>query len=91
MVNTFYIFEGDNLFHAVPFCAIVSADAAVKLNDEHDAFRWIARNQIEDSFMWATDRAALAELCKTILDDGAAKPYLRIPVPMPVPNPTARP
>ena len=81
VVNTFYILEGDNLFLGVPFCAVVAADAAVQLNPEHDDFRWIAREQINDSFMWATDRGTLAELCRTILDDGPAKPYLRIALP----------
>jgi hypothetical protein len=29
--------------------------------------------------MWPTDRAAIAELCRDILDGGDARPYLRIP------------
>jgi len=80
VVNTFYITEQDTLWHSVPFCAIVDAKAAVTLNDEHDASRWVPRNNVDKAFMWATDRAAIAELCTTILDAGEAKPYLRIPI-----------
>ena len=80
VLNTFYISEQDTVWHAVPFCAIVRAEAAVRLNDEHDAVRWIPRSGVDQAFMWATDRSAIAELCKTILDGGAAKPYLRIPI-----------
>jgi 8-oxo-dGTP pyrophosphatase MutT (NUDIX family) len=80
VVNTFYISEQDTLWHSVPFCAVVSAEATVRLNGEHDACRWIPRNDVAEAFMWATDRSAIAELCKTILDGGAAKPYLRIPI-----------
>ncbi len=80
VVNTFYISEGDTLWHSVPFCAIVAAGATVSLNQEHDAVRWVPRERAADAFMWATDRLAIAELCRTILDDGEAKPYLRISI-----------
>ena len=80
VVNTFYISEQDTLWHSVPFCAIVDAGAAVTLNGEHDASRWVPRNNVDKAFMWATDRTAIAELCTTILDAGEAKPYLRIPI-----------
>jgi len=80
VVNTFYISDGDTLWHSVPFCAIVDPAEPVVLNDEHDALRWVARCDADKAFMWATDRSAIAELCRTILDDGEAKPYLRIQV-----------
>lgn len=80
VVNTFYISEGDTLWHSVPFCAIVAADAAVTLNHEHDAARWVARCDADKAFMWATDRSAIAQLSREILDDGEARSYLRIPI-----------
>jgi hypothetical protein len=30
--------------------------------------------------MWPGERAALHEVCREILDDGPAKPYLKIPL-----------
>jgi dATP pyrophosphohydrolase len=80
VVNTFYISADDTLWHAVPFCAIVDPAAVVVLNDEHDAARWVPRERAHQAFMWATDQQAIAELCKTILDGGEAKPYLRISI-----------
>lgn len=80
VVNSFYIAEQDTMWHSIPFCAVVSPAAKVKLNDEHDASRWIPRTSADRDFMWATDRAAIAQLCKEVLDDGPAKKYLRIPI-----------
>jgi dihydroneopterin triphosphate diphosphatase len=78
IVNTFYIAANDTLWHAVPFCAIVDPAAVVVLNSEHDAVRWVPRERAAEAFMWATDRAAIVELCRTILDGTEAKAYLRI-------------
>jgi dihydroneopterin triphosphate diphosphatase len=80
VVNTFYISEQDTLWHSVPFCAIVGPLATVTLNAEHDDHRWVPRDAVDSSFMWATDRAAIAQLCRSILDGDAAKHYLRIPI-----------
>jgi dATP pyrophosphohydrolase len=78
VVNTFYISAGDTLWHSVPFCAIVKPNAEVMLNGEHDAVRWVPRVDVDQAFMWATDRSAIAALCREILDGGDAKPYLQI-------------
>jgi dATP pyrophosphohydrolase len=80
VVNTFYVADRDTLWHSIPFCAIVDSTAAVVLNSEHDGLRWVPRAQADQAFMWATDRSAIAELCRTILDGGTAKPYLRVPI-----------
>ena len=80
VVNTFYISQGDTLWHSVPFGAIVAPGAPVTLNHEHDAARWIARCDADKAFMWATDRSSIQQLCREILDGGEAKAYLRIPI-----------
>jgi dATP pyrophosphohydrolase len=78
VINAFYLSDTDTVWHAVPFCAIVDPAAVVTLNSEHDALRWVPRDQVDRAFMWATDRQAIAELCREVLDGNAAKPYLRI-------------
>jgi dATP pyrophosphohydrolase len=80
IVNSFYIASHDTLWHAILFLAIVDADADVVLNEENDAVRWTPRSRADEQFMWPTDRAAIAEICRDILDDGQARPYLRIPL-----------
>jgi dATP pyrophosphohydrolase len=80
-VETFYIAADDTLWQRPGFCAIVERDEAVKLNEEHDDFRWVAREKVDESFMWPGERAAIGELCREILDNGRAKPYLRIALP----------
>ena len=77
-VESFYIALDDTLWHSVPFCALVSRDDRVTLNDEHDEVRWVGRDRIDAETMWASERALLRDLFRDILDDGPAKPYLRI-------------
>ena len=79
-VETFYTAVSDTLWHAVPFVALVSRDDEVRLNEEHDAVRWIARDAVNDAFMWETDRQSIALVCRDILDGSLAKPYLKIEV-----------
>jgi hypothetical protein len=65
----------------VAFCAVVDAGQLVVLNDEHDDFRWIARDQIRQHTMWSSELAVLRDLERTILDNGPSKPFLRIDLP----------
>jgi dATP pyrophosphohydrolase len=80
-VDIFYLHGDDTLWHCPGFCAMVGRDEKVVLNAEHDAFRWTVRERIDLDFMWPGERAQLAELCREVLDNGAAKSYLRIALP----------
>lgn len=79
-MNVFYMASADTIWHCPGFCAVVDASATITLNHEHDAIRWIDRSQIDALFMWPGERLALAELCREVLDNGPAKPFLRINV-----------
>jgi dATP pyrophosphohydrolase len=81
VLNTFYLAKTDTISMSPMFCAIVPCDARITLNDEHTDFRWVPRSEIESRIMWPGERAALKELCCEILDDGPAKPYLKIEIP----------
>lgn len=80
-INSFYVAATNTMFHCPGFCAVVSPDAQVKLNEEHDACRWVNRSVAADHFLWPGERNWVAELCRSILDDGPAKPYLRVSLP----------
>jgi dihydroneopterin triphosphate diphosphatase len=80
VVNTFYLAASDSIMHSPMFCAIVPADATVVLNHENTAFRWVSRDELESKLMWPGERMAASELCREILDDGPAKPHLRLDV-----------
>src|SRR5438105_4368085 len=67
-VESFYTAVDDTLWHSIAFCAIVDRQQNVQLNDEHHAFRWIPRNQLDQHLMWASERALLPDLCRDILD-----------------------
>jgi dATP pyrophosphohydrolase len=80
-VDIFYLHGDDTLWHCLGFCALVKRDVEIKLNPEHDAWRWVARSRIDADFMWPGERNQLAELCREVLDNGPAIKYLRIEVP----------
>lgn len=78
-VNSFYIPSQDTLWHCANFLAIVDPAAEVRLNEEHDAFRWVNQRDVETSFMWPGDRRAIREAIAQILDsEESAKEYWRI-------------
>jgi 8-oxo-dGTP pyrophosphatase MutT (NUDIX family) len=80
-VESFYTPVDDTLWHSVAFCAIVGRSQEVVLNHEHDALRWIARDQMDRHLMWASERQLLSDLCRDILDNGPAKPFLVVEMP----------
>jgi len=79
-IGSFYIPEQDTLWHSVIFAAIVRPDAPVKLNDEHDAFRWISRDRASSHFVWPNNRESLAQIESEVLGNGPAKPHMRVPL-----------
>ena len=79
-VEIFYTPFDDTIWHSVAFCAIVDRAQEVQLNEEHDAFRWVPRAEYNARVMWASERALLPDLCRDILDNGIAKPELRLKI-----------
>jgi 8-oxo-dGTP pyrophosphatase MutT (NUDIX family) len=77
-VSTFYIAGQDILWHCVPFCAIVTREQLVVLNEEHDASRWVDVAEADKMFMWKDNRDAIRDIRDYILTDSLAKPFLRI-------------
>jgi 8-oxo-dGTP pyrophosphatase MutT (NUDIX family) len=75
-VESFYTPVDDTLWHSVAFCAVIGREQQVVLNHEHDAMRWIPRAQMDAHLMWASERRLLSALCRDILDNGPAKPFL---------------
>jgi dATP pyrophosphohydrolase len=77
-VDTFYLAADDTVWHVPGFCAVVPRDCVVKLNEEHDDFRWVDRSQADAEFLWPGERRQLEELAREIMDFGPARPILRI-------------
>jgi dATP pyrophosphohydrolase len=78
LLEGFYLVHDETVWHCPCFVAVVSRDSRVVLNEEHDAFRWTPREQMDAHVMWAGERQVVAEICRDILDGGPAKPYLRL-------------
>src|SRR5579859_5032811 len=77
-VGSFYVPSEDTLWHSVIFCVLVAADAPVRLNAEHDSFRWVPRQTAAAQFLWSDNREAIMQIGTEILDGSFAKPYMRI-------------
>lgn len=78
-LETFYLpGPPEAIYHSVGFCAQIDRADEIILNHEHDALRWIPREQAADAFMWASERPLIDDLCRNILDAGPAEAYLRV-------------
>ena len=76
-VDVFYIAPQDTLWHSVQFCAVVGRDDVVRLNDEHDASRWLPRKEAAAQFMWLANQAAVTAIVD-LLRGSLAKPHARV-------------
>jgi dATP pyrophosphohydrolase len=79
-LTQFYRPDTDSLNTAPMFCAMVSEDSQVRINEEHLASEWVDLEQANSLLMWPSDRQALQELQSVILADGIAKQYMRIAI-----------
>ena len=78
LMETFYIPHGETVWHVPNFAAVVPRDAEVRLNEEHDAFRWVPRARVDAETTWASERPVLAEVMREVCDGGLAKPHMRV-------------
>jgi dATP pyrophosphohydrolase len=77
--RSFYTSYNDTLWTVPAFLARVGREATVALNAEHTAYRWVRRDYVDASFLWVTDREAIADACRDILSpDAPARELLRI-------------
>ncbi len=77
-VGAFYIVGIDTLYHRTAFAAIVGRDATVRLNDEHDAWRWVGFSTARQTFMWPDEWRLIDEMKAAILQPSLAREHLRI-------------
>ncbi|MEA2709592.1 MAG: dihydroneopterin triphosphate diphosphatase [Phycisphaerales bacterium] len=79
-VETFYDLHTDAVWHSAAFFALLAADSAVTLNEEHDALRWIDETKIDQHLMWPSEKPLIKEIRDELLGNGLCKPYLRIDI-----------
>ena len=77
-IETFYMAMHDRILAMPVFGVEVATDAAITLNTEHDAFRWIPATTYESAFMFRTQREALSHLFAALDHPTAALPLLTI-------------
>lgn len=77
-LTQFYRPDNDSLNTAPMFCALVDEHARVTINPEHSAYEWIDVDAAASRLMWPSDLQALDEVRSVILNEGIAKPFMRV-------------
>lgn len=79
-VESFYLHERDLLALIPAFCAIVPADAVVRVSSEHDRGEWVSADEAARRFAWPRERRALADALQLFSagDAGGVEDVLRI-------------
>ncbi len=79
-VRPFYCAARDAVVLSPAFAVEVTATWTPRLNDEHDAHRWVALGDVRDKFMWPDQIDACAEVAEFLLRPGStAEAALRLP------------
>ena len=79
-LESFYFMAKDYVVMMPVFAVEVARDAVVRLNEEHDAARWVQEGRIESSFMWRTQREALRILLEAMRNQTGAREFLQVPL-----------
>ncbi|HYO08727.1 MAG TPA: NUDIX domain-containing protein [Tepidisphaeraceae bacterium] len=76
-IDSFYIAATDTIWHCPVLVAITEREHCVKLNAEHDDWRWVPQDQVTSAFMWPRERELIAETGTEIFRNSPAT-HLRI-------------
>lgn len=79
-LETCYFRPCDRILMIPVFAAEVAVDAPVALDAEHDASRWVPIDAVPASFMWRTQREAIAVLLDQVARGGPGHERLSIPL-----------
>lgn len=66
-VNTYFLASRDCVMLSPCFAALVEPDADPRLNNEHDDFRWVARDHVDRFFIWPGQRTAIEQIVRDLV------------------------
>jgi 8-oxo-dGTP pyrophosphatase MutT (NUDIX family) len=67
-VHPFFVAATNTIYFCPRFAVEVASTWEPRLNEEHDASRWIVLADAAEAFVWPGQRAAITELIAEILD-----------------------
>jgi 8-oxo-dGTP pyrophosphatase MutT (NUDIX family) len=67
-VRPFFLAEADAIVLSPRLALRVTADWTPRLNDEHDAARWVAIDRVDESFCWPGQRECCREIVAEIVE-----------------------
>lgn len=80
-VNAYFLASHDAVMLSPGFAAEVRAQQEPRLDEAHDDFRWVARDQADCRFLWPGQRQAISQIIRDILPaDSPVAPLLRLPL-----------
>jgi len=79
-VNTFYVARHDVVHLCPSFAAQVPSNAAVILNDEHEAYEWLSPAAAVGRLPWPGQRRAVQEIVSEIIGGAGPTGHLEIPL-----------
>lgn len=79
-LESFYFRASDCITMMPVFAAEVHGRAEIRLNHEHDGFRWTPADEIDTRFVWRSQREVLRVLLDQIECGGLAHEFLQIQV-----------
>lgn len=82
-VNAFFLATHDAILLSPGFAAEIAPGHEPRLDDTHDAHRWVPRDQADRLFVWPGQRQAIQQIIADIIAPGSpAEPHLRIALPL---------
>ena len=76
----FYHRRRDRVTLMPVFAVRVNRSAKIKLDREHDQYRWVSPRQMNTHFVWREQRQAVQIIVDDIVGDSPARELLRVPL-----------
>jgi len=80
-VNMFFVASSDQVHLCAALVARVEAEATPVLNDEHDRYQWLSRDDAIERLHWPGQQRAIREIDELIVAGGVVCDTLRIATP----------
>ena len=80
-VNTYFLATQDHVMLSPCFAAEALHDAELRLDETHDAHRWVQRDMVDRLFLWPGQRAAVDHIVRDIVStDSPMAQHLRLDI-----------
>jgi dihydroneopterin triphosphate diphosphatase len=79
-LESFYFRQRDVVMLMPVFAVEVTGEPSIRLDADHDAYRWVPYEARDEQFLWRTQREAVDVIHQHLERPGQALPLLQIPL-----------